>query len=61
MTAIEPGSHGIKPGRVHTIDWLRIGAVLELIPFHTARIFDIWEPFYAKNAQVSVALFYFTT
>lgn len=49
---------GSKPGRVHYIDWLRVLAVLVLIPFHTARIFDIWEPFYAKNDQVSAALSY---
>ena len=47
-----------KPDRVYYIDWLRILAVLLLIPFHTARIFDIWEPFYAKNAETSAALSY---
>lgn len=36
------------------IDWLRIGAVLLLVPFHTARIFDAWEPFYAKSPETSV-------
>lgn len=46
----------IQPLRLHYIDWLRILAVLLLIPFHTARIFDIWEPFYAKSEQVSEAL-----
>ncbi len=45
-----------KPARRHDIDWLRVMAVLLLVPFHTARIFDIWEPFYAKNDQVSIAL-----
>ena len=45
--------------RRYDIDWLRVLAVLLLIPFHTARIFDIWEPFYAKNAQSSWALSYF--
>ncbi len=44
--------------RRHDIDWLRIIAVLLLIPFHTARIFDIWEPFYVKNAQTNVLLTY---
>ncbi len=42
--------------RRHDIDWLRVMAVLLLIPFHTARIFDIWEPNYVKNAQLSVWL-----
>jgi peptidoglycan/LPS O-acetylase OafA/YrhL len=41
------------------IDWLRVGAVLLLVPFHTARIFDIWDPFYAKNAELSAPLSYF--
>jgi glucan biosynthesis protein C len=45
--------------RRYDIDWLRVLAVLMLIPFHTARIFDIWEPFYAKSDQVSRALTYF--
>jgi hypothetical protein len=31
---------------------MRILAVLLLIPFHTARIFDIFEPFYVKNAEL---------
>jgi glucan biosynthesis protein C len=44
--------------RRYDIDWLRVLAVLVLIPFHAARIFDIWEPFYAKNDQVSAALTY---
>jgi peptidoglycan/LPS O-acetylase OafA/YrhL len=48
-----------KPERRYDIDWLRVLAVLVLFPFHTARIFDIWEPFYAKNEQTSVALSYF--
>ncbi|MBN1991784.1 MAG: acyltransferase family protein [Anaerolineae bacterium] len=47
-----------KPARRHDIDWLRVLAVLLLIIFHTARIFDIWEPFYAKNSQTSVSLTY---
>lgn len=42
--------------RRYDIDWLRVIAVLLLIPFHTARIFDIWEPFYAKSAAASPAL-----
>ena len=42
--------------RRYDIDWLRIGAVLLLIPFHTARVFNVGEDFYAKNAQLSAAL-----
>jgi glucans biosynthesis protein C len=44
--------------RRYDIDWLRVIAVLLLIPFHTARIFDIWEPFYAKSGETSAALSY---
>lgn len=42
--------------RVDYIDALRVISVLLLIPFHVARIFDVWETFYAKNAEVSPAL-----
>ena len=44
--------------RQYDIDWLRILAVLLLIPFHTARLFDIWEINYVKNAELSDALSY---
>jgi glucan biosynthesis protein C len=42
--------------RRYDLDWIRIIAVLLLIPFHSARIFNIGEPFYVKNAQLSVIL-----
>jgi glucan biosynthesis protein C len=42
--------------RRNDIDWLRIAAVFMLIPYHTSRIFDIWEDFYVKNSETSVAL-----
>ena len=42
--------------RRYDIDWLRIAAVLLLIPFHTARVFKVGEQFYAKNEQLSPAL-----
>lgn len=38
------------------IDWIRILVVLLLIPFHSARVFNIGEPFYVKNADLSLAL-----
>jgi glucans biosynthesis protein C len=44
--------------RRYDIDWLRILAVLLLIPFHTARLFDIWEINYVNNAELSPALSY---
>jgi peptidoglycan/LPS O-acetylase OafA/YrhL len=44
--------------RLNYLDWLRGLAVLLLIPFHAARVFDIWDPFYVKNAVTSRALSY---
>ena len=35
--------------RQNYLDWVRILAVHLLIPFHTARIFDIFEDFAATN------------
>lgn len=34
--------------RIYFVDWLRIGAVLLLFPFHTLRVFDSGDPFYVK-------------
>lgn len=31
------------------IDWIRVSVVFMLFPFHTARVFDGWEPFYVKD------------
>lgn len=36
--------------RRHGFDWLRIGVIFLLFPFHTARVFDVWEPNYVKDA-----------
>jgi glucan biosynthesis protein C len=44
--------------RRNDLDWVRILAVLLLIPFHTARIFDTFEAFYVKNAELSAGLSY---
>ena len=41
-------------GRRRDIDWLRIAAVLLLIPFHTARVFNWEEDFYIKNVPTDV-------
>lgn len=40
--------------RMHYIDALRVLAVLLLIPFHSMRVFNFGEMFYAKNADVSL-------
>jgi fucose 4-O-acetylase-like acetyltransferase len=47
---------GQKKIRRYDLDWLRIAAVLLLIPFHTARVFNPGELFYAKNDQLSEGL-----
>lgn len=39
--------------RRNDFDWLRVGVVFLLFPYHTARVFDTLEPFYIKNAQTS--------
>jgi peptidoglycan/LPS O-acetylase OafA/YrhL len=49
---------GLVGQRRADIDWLRILAVALLFPFHTARVFDVWNEFYVKNDQLSVALTY---
>ena len=58
-TQVRPGetmtrSDGGRPGRRRDIDWLRIAAVLLLIPFHTARVFNWEEDFYIKNVPTGV-------
>jgi len=50
--------------RRHDIDWVRILAVLLLVPFHSARLFNIdepnvAEPFYAKSEALSWPLSHF--
>ena len=49
-TAVPPPSAG---ARRYDIDRLRILAVLLLLPFHTARVFNTGDTFYVKNAQES--------
>jgi len=42
------------------IDWLRVMAVVVLlVPYHTFRVFDIFEDWYIKNGQLSTALNWF--
>lgn len=42
--------------RRYDLDALRVLAVLLLIPFHSARVFDSFETFYVKNGQTSEGL-----
>lgn len=45
------------PQRRWDIDWLRILAVVGLlVPYHTYRVFDIWEDWYIKNEELSAVL-----
>jgi glucan biosynthesis protein C len=50
------GAAALAPQRRYDIDWLRIAAVLLLIPFHSARVFDTWETWYIKNRALSRGL-----
>jgi glucans biosynthesis protein C len=43
-------------GRRYDLDALRVLAVLLLIVFHSARVFDVFDPFYVKNPETSDAL-----
>jgi peptidoglycan/LPS O-acetylase OafA/YrhL len=45
-----------EPVRRHDLDWLRVLAVLLLIPFHSARVFDVFDDFYVKSSQTSEGL-----
>jgi fucose 4-O-acetylase-like acetyltransferase len=38
------------------IDWLRIFAVLLLFPYHSTRVFDIYETFYVHSDRTSAVL-----
>ena len=43
----------IDKQRRYDIDWLRVFAVLLLIPFHTAQLFNNYD-FYVKNSELIV-------
>jgi surface polysaccharide O-acyltransferase-like enzyme len=45
--------------RRYDIDWLRNLAILQLFPFHSARVFDHWDPFYVKSETLSWGLSWF--
>jgi glucan biosynthesis protein C len=51
-------SHPQRFDRRPDIDWLRVAAVLLLLPFHSARVFDVLDPFYTKSTELSVPLSY---
>ncbi len=44
--------------RLDYIDWLRLLAVALLLPYHSARVFDVFDTFYIKNAVLSGGLSY---
>jgi peptidoglycan/LPS O-acetylase OafA/YrhL len=56
IAAPRPATAPTPRVRRHDLDWLRVMAVLLLIPFHTARVFDVWEDFYVKNGRTSGGL-----
>lgn len=46
--------------RRYDVDWLRIGATLLLLPFHTAKVFDVAPYYHVKVARTSEAVGVFT-
>ena len=62
--AVGRASSQIKPERRYDLDWLRVLAVLLLIYFHTAKIFDYpafdYFDWHIKNNQVSARITVFT-
>lgn len=49
----------MKGNRRYDIDWLRNLGILLLFPFHSARVFDHWDPFYVKSDTLSWGLSWF--
>jgi glucans biosynthesis protein C len=49
----------MKSNRRYDIDWLRNLGILLLFPFHSARVFDHWDPFYVKSHVLSWGLSWF--
>lgn len=45
----------IQNRRRYDLDWLKVGAVLLLLPYHTAMLFVLW-PFHIKNQDTSLWL-----
>ncbi|WP_160723651.1 acyltransferase family protein [Bacillus sp. USDA818B3_A] len=45
--------------RRYDIDWLRNLGILLLFAFHSARVFDHWDPFYVKSSELSWGLSWF--
>lgn len=45
--------------RRYDIDWLRNIGILLLFPFHSARVYDVWDPFYVKSEALSWGLSWF--
>jgi peptidoglycan/LPS O-acetylase OafA/YrhL len=53
--ALVAGRTGIGVARQYYIDWLRVLAVLLLLPFHALRVYNANETFYVKGAHLSAA------
>ena len=49
----------MKQTRRYDIDWLRNIGILLLFPFHSARVFDYWDPFYVKSESLNWPLSFF--
>ncbi|WP_190284645.1 hypothetical protein [Bacillus sp. S3] len=42
--------------RRYDIDWLTNIGIFLLFPFHSARVFDYWDPFYVKSEVLNWGL-----
>jgi glucans biosynthesis protein C len=51
-----PSGVAMVSKRIQWIDALRVIVVLSIFAFHSARVFDSLEPFYAKSTETSLAL-----
>jgi uncharacterized membrane protein YcfT len=55
-TAMDAIGDPANTARLDYIDWLHLLAVALLLPYHSARVFDVFDMFYVKNAGRSGAL-----
>lgn len=55
-TVVSHAAEMSLPAHQPSLDWLRSFVVFWLVPFHAARIYDVWHPYYVKSTQLSLGL-----